>query len=646
MSIEQKYVSTCLQQKFNLPTYQRDYKWGAAQLQDLISDIQHTFMSEWRDNHGRENILSYKDYFLGCIIIAPSSDGGKVIIDGQQRITTLVLLLCYFHRYSLLHPDLDISPIDANIRRKLAGKNSFNLSVSDSREALFNVLMDDELDDIAFCSRVDSIPDKDAGTVKIWDQYQRINDLIDPDIISKGLIPHFVDYLTERVYLYQIIVKDESDGHRVFVTMNDRGLKLTPIDLLKGFLLSGVSVPERNSEAHEAWVSVVNKLNKISHDEASTFIKSLLRAKYAKTNRSRRADEEPKDFDVIASNYHRWVIDNKDKLGLKNSNDYHSFITGVFSFFADVYIKIRNLELNLDANSPYVYYNGSRDLTIQTMVIMAAIKNGDDDETVDKKIKLISYYLDMMSTVRYFNSKTNTYDALRDVAFKLVMDLRDKSFDDLKDVIISKIRMISSSVPEGVKNIKFDKANRKLDLLRFLARVADFLEREMHITNSVGYNVYVNRQLDHKTFDVEHILSDQFATVNAYLNSCGKTIFSTKEEFSKVRNSIGNLILLPRGRNRSLKDAMYNDKIGPYRTENVLAQTLTTEFYTNQPNYHRFLTSHGIELKPYDVMDKDAIKERMDMYEALASKLWSVETAEILFGPAQNYISSVVNDTE
>lgn len=92
MSIEQKYVSTCLQQKFNLPTYQRDYKWGAAQLQDLISDIQHTFMSEWRDNHGRENILSYKDYFLGCIIIAPSSDGGKVIIDGQQRITTLVLL--------------------------------------------------------------------------------------------------------------------------------------------------------------------------------------------------------------------------------------------------------------------------------------------------------------------------------------------------------------------------------------------------------------------------------------------------------------------------------------------------------------------------------------------------------------------------
>ena len=210
---------------------------------------------------------------------------------------------------------------------------------------------------------------------------------IDPDIISKGLIPHFVDYLTERVYLYQIIVKDESDGHRVFVTMNDRGLKLTPIDLLKGFLLSGVSVPERNSEAHEAWVSVVNKLNKISHDEASTFIKSLLRAKYAKTNRSRRADEEPKDFDVIASNYHRWVIDNKDKLGLKNSDDYHSFITGVFSFFADVYIKIRNLELNLDANSPYVYYNGSRDLTIQTMVIMAAIKNGDDDETVDKKIK-------------------------------------------------------------------------------------------------------------------------------------------------------------------------------------------------------------------------------------------------------------------
>lgn len=645
MSIEQKYISTCLQQKFNLPTYQRDYKWGVAQLQDLISDIQHSFLSEWRQEHGRESIFSYKDYFLGSIIIAPADGGGKVIIDGQQRITTLTLLLCYFHRYSLLNPSLDISPIDTHIRRKLAGKNSFNLSVSGAREELFNILMSDETDDIAFCSRVDSIQDKDAGTIKIWDQYQKIDELIDSTLVSNGLIPHFIDYLTERVYLYQIGVNDESDGHKVFVTMNDRGLKLTPIDLLKGFLLSGVSVPEQNQIAHEAWQGVVNKLNKLGNDEASVFIKNWLRAKYAKTNRARRTDEEPKDFDVIASNYHRWVIDNKNMLGLINNDDYFSFINENFIFFANVYLKVRELETNLNRESPFVYYNNSRDLTIQAMVILSAIKVGDNDTVIDDKIKLISYYLDMVATIRYLKSKANTYDALRDISFRMVIDFRDKSVHELKNIIFSKINSMQDGLT-FVKQIKFDKANRKLDLLRFLSRIADYLEIEMHITNAVGYEVYVNRQLDHKTFDIEHILADKFIEVNNYLANNNKITFSTKDEFSKVRNSIGNLILLPRGRNRSMKDAMYFDKIGPYSTENILAQVLTSEFYSNQPNYNRFSSSQGITCKPYVIFDKDAIRERTDMYESLARKLWSLGSATALFGAAQNITLTVTDDTD
>ncbi|MBW4209819.1 DUF262 domain-containing protein [Enterobacter asburiae] len=645
MSIEQKYISTCLQQKFNLPTYQRDYKWGMNQLQDLMSDIQHTFLSQWKNDHGRESILNYKDYFLGSIIVAPGLNGGKIIIDGQQRVTTLTLILCYFHRYSLLHPELEISPVDANIRRRLAGKNSFNLDVSDAREELFNVLMGDELDDIAFCSKVDSISDKDSGTMRIWEQFQRIDELLDAEIINKGLVPHFIDYLTERVYLYQILVKDESDGHKVFVTMNDRGLKLTPIDLLKGFLLSGVSVATQNRTAHESWQVVVNDLNQIGHDEASVFIKNWLRAKYALTNRSRRSDEEPKDFDVISSNYHRWVIDNRNALNLNNNDEFFKFINEELVFFAKVYCKIRMLELELDASSPYTFYNNSRDLTIQAMIIMSAIKSDDDNDTVDNKIKLISYYLDMMATIRYLKSKPNTYDSLRDISFKMVIDFRDKNIDDLKNVIFSKVNQIKSEI-SNIKLIKFDKANRKQDLLRFLSRIADFMESEMHITNSVGYETYINRQLDHKTFDIEHLLADKFNEVNSYLTDNNKVIFSTKEEFSRVRNSIGGLILLPRGRNRSLKDAMYSDKIGAYGTENILAQSLTDDFYKNQPNYSRFSVKHNITLKPFSIIDKDAIRERADIYENLARKLWSLEKIESIFGPAGDINVTVANDTE
>ena len=645
MGIEQKSVSACLQQKFNLPTYQREYKWGITQLQDLLSDIQHTFLSQWDASHGRNHALSYKEYFLGSIITAPGVNGSKIIIDGQQRVTTLTLVLCYFHRYSLLNPNLDISPVDINIRRKLAGVNSFNLDVSGARESLLNILMGDDIDDISFCSSVDSIPNKDTGTIKMWDQYQKIGDLIDPEILSNNLMPNFIDYLTERVYLYQIIVDDESDGHKVFVTMNDRGLKLTPIDLLKGFLLSGVSVPKQNRQAHEAWQNSVSELNKLSYDESSLFIKNWLRSKYAKTNRAKRTNEEPKDFDVIAANYHRWVIEKKDELSLKNNDDYFEFITKDFVFYSKVYLKIRELECKLNMEFPHVYYNGSRDLTVQAMIIMSAIKPSDTDDIVDKKISLVSYYLDFMSTVRYLNSKANTHDSLRDLSFKMVIDFRNKGIDDLKDVIFSKIKLIENDI-QKIDSIRYDKANRKLDLLRFLSRIASFLEVEMSITNAVGYETYVNRQLDHKTFDIEHMLCDDYVAVNSYLSGNGSTVFSTKEEFSKIRNSIGNLILLPRGRNRSMQDAMYNNKLSVYSTENVLAQCLTDAFYTNQPNYSRFSSSHNLVIKPYPIMDKEVIKERMALYQAIAIKLWSLDTATQLFGHANKLDLVVVNDTD
>ncbi|RCU26839.1 DUF262 domain-containing protein, partial [Acinetobacter baumannii] len=87
-----------------------------------------------------------------------------------------------------------------------------------------------------------------------------------------------------------------------------------------------------------------------------------------------------------AANYHRWVIEKKDELSLKNNDDYFEFITKDFVFYSKVYLKIRELECKLNMEFPHVYYNGSRDLTVQAMIIMSAIKPSDTDDIVDKKI--------------------------------------------------------------------------------------------------------------------------------------------------------------------------------------------------------------------------------------------------------------------
>ncbi len=89
-----------------------------------------------------------------------------------------------------------------------------------------------------------------------------------------------------------------------------------------------------------------------------------------------------------------------------------------------------------------------------------------------------------------------------------------------------------------------------------------------------------------------------------------------------------------------MQDAMYNNKLSVYSTENVLAQCLTDAFYTNQPNYSRFSSSHNLVIKPYPIMDKEVIKERMALYQAIAIKLWSLDTATQLLDMQTNWILS------
>jgi uncharacterized protein with ParB-like and HNH nuclease domain len=240
ITFDRKTVNNCLQQKFILPTYQRDYKWEPKHLRELLTDIQESFLAARKPTDGRRDVLGYDHYFLGTIITTQLGQGAKAIVDGQQRITTLTLLLSYAHRLLRQNKIQEISPVDQSIRRKVAGQNEFNLDMDPARRTLFDLLIDGPLDDDELAAQVDSISAKDAGTIRLWSIFQDIDSAISTEIKTTGLVPQFFDYLTECVYLFEIGVPREQDGHKVFVTMNDRGLKLSPIDLLKGFLLSGI----------------------------------------------------------------------------------------------------------------------------------------------------------------------------------------------------------------------------------------------------------------------------------------------------------------------------------------------------------------------------------------------------------------------
>jgi len=621
ITFDRKTVNTCLQQRFVLPTYQRDYKWELKHLQDLIADVQEAFLSARKPTDGRRDVLGYEPYFLGTIITTPVDQGGKAIVDGQQRIATLTLLLCYAERISRQNPANGISPIEQAIRRRVAGGSEFNLDMDPPRKKLFETLMDGPLNADELAATVDSIPEKDSGTLQLWDLFQNVENLISPDISKQNLLPQFFDYLTECVYLFEIGVPREQDGHKVFVTMNDRGLKLSPIDLLKGFLLSSIPNNDSNRAAHESWTQAMKKLRDLGSDEDSAFFKTWIRAKYAKSIRGKKSGDAAGDFEIVGESYHRWMMDNLQAIGLQTSDDFSNLVTGSIPYFVELYCNIKNAERKIAASMPHVFFNGARGLTLQAMVILSAVRADDTQTIVAKKMRAVSYYLDFLATVRVLNGKENTYDNVRDLMFDIAKQVRNLGLKELREKLQTMMTNEKDQL-SALKNASYNNLKRQ-DLLHLLARLTAALESALELPTGIGFATYVDRTRDSKTFDVEHLIPDSFQAVNADLTKAGKVPFAAQSDFDVARNNIGGLILLPRGRNRSMKDMAYSEKVTRYANENVLAQTLTDSFYLNQPNWTRFSEESGITCGAIPLLDSSMIATRSDFYLKLAQSIWS-----------------------
>ena len=79
-------------QSFSIDEYQREYKWEKANIDELLSDLGAKFYSHYRPDDETTAVSGYGEYFLGSIIVS-KRNGKNYLIDGQQRVTSLTLLL-------------------------------------------------------------------------------------------------------------------------------------------------------------------------------------------------------------------------------------------------------------------------------------------------------------------------------------------------------------------------------------------------------------------------------------------------------------------------------------------------------------------------------------------------------------------------
>ena len=583
--------------KYSIHYYQREYMWQRKHVEELLDDLTLEFLEYYNEDHERSEVQDYGVYFMGSVVLAGKENA---IIDGQQRLSTLTLLLIYLNN-RLKAVNKEHRKIREMIYSESYGKESFNIDVEDRVKCMYALFNNEPFD----------IENANESVKNLYGRYQDIEEIFSENRITEDMILHFCDWLIEKVLFIEIETETSQDAHKLFVTMNDRGLNLTSTEMLKGYLLSEIKDDEKRGDLNEIWKEKVLMLKKDDDKGDEVFIRAWLRAQYAESIREGNKGAVNKDFDIIGGPFHNWVRNQKHNLGLNNSEDFELFINK-FARFAEIYTKIKEAENTLDEKTKYIYYNSKVDFTLQTQLLLAPICYEDSWETIFEKMNLVARFIDLYITSRVTNHSSVNYSTIKNAVFDYTKKIRHCEIDKLKERLNSLYLELNYNPENAIPEFRFNNSTRKY-IKNMLARVTSFIEEETDEPSN--YAKYMKWTRD--PYEVEHIISNHYEWFSEEYND--------QEDFYNYRNNIGALLLLRKSINTSLSDSSYDEKLKKYDSNdgNVYTASLHDGKYYNSPTFLRFIRENDLLFKPYDTFGKQEIKERNQLFVQLVKLVWN-----------------------
>lgn len=596
-------------QKFIIDYFQREYKWETEQINTLIDDLVSEFLLNYTKGDSRQQVQNYNSYYLGPIILSSVPGGvGFSIIDGQQRITSLTLLLIYLNNLqkSLFEENPQLKKeevvLDGLIYSTSFGQEGFNISNEERKNVLESL----------FKSGFYKINPQDSFTVKnMSERYHDIDMVFPVEFKNEEILFHFIDWLIEKVILVKIHTDNNDNAYRIFETMNDRGLNLTSSEMLKGYVLSKITDEKQRQEIDSIWKEKVLKLNSYKKDLENDFFQAWFRAKYAEKMRAGQKNSVNEDFELIGSRFHNWFRNNhQNLLGISTSQDFYNFFKDDFVFFIDNYIEYYDKKINFDKDYEYIYYLKNLNFaeSLSGMIFLASLEKSDTKKDIQDKWKKVGKVVERFIIARIVNNKNYGQSKVKSLFFILSKKIRNwdnninKIFDDF-------IQSDNNSL-DSISNFKLHGNNKKY-IKHILARITSYVEELSGGQNNL-FTSYI--QSTGKDYEIEHIIGDNYSL---FVNQ-----FPSQKDFDEFRNSIGNLILLPNGTNQSLSNSGYDIKIKSYLRENILAKSLNSDFYKNNPNFLN--NTKQFNFKGYADFGVKEVTERGGLYSEIINDIWKI----------------------
>ena len=517
-SIESLKKVLCDDERFyQIPDYQRPYSWDKDNVSDLISDLVTSYINNIEEN-----------YFCGSLVLVQGDKGRLDIIDGQQRVTTFTILACVIRDlyYDILdekqkdYIKLSIQDKYENTKRKL------KFLTNDKYQLDFEETV---LKKINFVSNKNDY-EKDFPKNRYLQNAHFIRDNIKENFGNFNIdVNKFVIWLYEKVVLTTILCPNADSAIRIFNVLNDRGMPLSPIDILKSSLMQRILNEEDKNTFKVSWEAIITKLefDDIAFED---MLNSYLYYKLG-DNPSVRIDTELMDI---------FKKENK----LENPLE----IISEIKKFSDSYIEILTLK------NKYIFclkYLKHRIYWTSILASAKFVKYKDFDKLI--KYLMAYYYQNWIAGKTVANIKQTSFNIIKSI----------KKDDNIDEIV--------KLMQENLK--KYETTN--------------VFENELNINNHYERNwakpllilveyFWTDSQNEQQSFiplssklHLEHILPQ---TTNEFWNN----IF-TIEQREIWTNSLANLVLLSLRKNIQAQNYDFNSKKEAYfNNDNVATSFHTT----------------------------------------------------------------------
>jgi hypothetical protein len=593
--------------RYAIEYYQREYEWSAEVVATLLTDLLDEF--DRADSVRKIWRGVPPQFFLGPFVYAEEQGGRRFLVDGQQRFTTLHLI--FLHLLRLL-PDSASRKTWARLERAVVpdyrGDHPvFRLDI-DERQPLLEAL---------FEGRPYEVPLGASLSVQtLWQRSLQVEETLAQ--VDSDRYGRFVDWLLDSVVLVGIEAVDRDNGFRIFESMNDRGARLTSVDLIKSFLLSRARRDEE--KLNGLWRDMLAEVTRRRGDAEAPkeFLKAYLIAQHADLR------DESTDVADIELAPHVWTRAHAQRIGLiEEGEPYLDFVTDLIALGRHyATIAAAMAEPRHDDGLAAVYYNHVNGITSQTALILAAVRPDDPLSVLREKARIAAGFVDLLYVSRIVHDEsTRPEDVSADVV-ALVPLVRDcASAADLGTILGAHLPATDFAVMSTL-GLRGD--NRR-QIHYLLARLTAYVEHEMGRPDSVQQ--YLSRE---RTWQIEHVFANHPERHAAEVD--GLT-------FRLARNRIGGLGLLPASDNASVRDLPFAEKITWYRRHTTLLAVLAPGHEQRNPALRRLRTSHGLDgvlrgFRPSTPM-MEVLDARAELYTRLAQRVWNPADLGLITPPVE-----------